>query len=150
MDRHVLEKEVAEVVVGGRTFRLEEMSGARHRAYVKQQVEASLQVVREVADDESFWTGDRDLPDVLEALGEKSAAQETACFRDLLTPTDGLPAPDDAWLDEHLTSKMRVKVLDLQSTLNGSKELAGNLLSLLEQARARREARTITDSAGPS
>ncbi len=150
MERFLLERESAEVEVCGRRFRLQEMSGSELREYNRRQIEMSDSAVRDLAEDESIWSDAQDSVTLLSAAAEKMAGRESAFFCWLLsTPTDGGEPADDALL-ENLTPRQRLRLLEVQDNLNGTKELLGKQLDLFAMAQARRRAKETLASAGQS
>lgn len=148
MERFVLERESAEVEVCGRRFRLQEMSGAELREYNRRQIEMSESAVRDLAEDESIWGDSHDSVTVLSAAAEKMAGRENAFFRWLLRNHEDGGAPADDVMLESLTPRQRLRLLEVQDNLNGTKELLGKQLDLFAMAQARRRTRETLASAG--
>lgn len=122
----IIEREREEVCVAGRTFSLEEMTGAELSTYLRELGQASERAVARLV-----ATGKNDLQEAFEEM----AGEMDRFFAGLLSqPTDGQPAPDAAWVRDNVSFRMRRKILGVQDILNCTEEILGNGRSLLQRA----------------
>jgi hypothetical protein len=129
----IIERKREQVSVGGRTFELTEMTGTELTQYVRDQVNATERTALdlggrdEVALDEAAQVVMRELTSLLVHL--------------LANPTDGAPPPDEEWVEENVSYRMRLELISTQDELNSLKELVGKAHGLQRRGRAMLQAR---------
>jgi len=137
-ERFLLQRETLDIELEGRSFRLEEMSGADLRRYLEMlssPVQTALKDLTEKGE-----------AHITEALGALQEAENELLAWLLRHPADG-GVPADGEFLAALSYKQRRGIIEAQDRLNDTEALVGNGYRLLAMAQARR---AVTGSAGLS
>lgn len=124
----IIERKREQVSVAGRTFELSEMTGQELSRYIRDQVDAQERIALDLGGRERFISAE---------ATEVFLHGLTPLFVRLLEhPTDGDPPPCREWVQENVSHRMRLELLQHQDRLNCLEDLLGKAGGLWHRGRA--------------